>query len=63
MTFEEYLIANSHPNKKTSDHVLRMRMTDAGVTFYIHPQGVNGDTADYLVKGNMLSPDPNVTKG
>lgn len=62
MTFEEYLIANSYPNKKTPDHVLRMRVTDAGVTFYIHPQGESGDTADFLVKGNTLLPDPNVTK-
>lgn len=63
MTLEEYLIANSHPNKKTIDHMLRMRITDAGMTFYIHPYNDSGDTCDFLVKGNQLLPDPNITKG
>lgn len=62
MTLEEYLIANSHPNKKGIDHVLRFRMTEAGATFYIHPQNEGGDTCDFLVRGNSLSPDPNVSK-
>jgi len=46
------------------DHSIRCRITAAGdVTFYVHPDGKDGDTCDYLVKGNTLSRDPNVTKG
>jgi hypothetical protein len=41
--------------------MVRCRIVNDQVTFYIHPHGKNGDTADFLVEGNTLSPDPNVT--
>ena len=63
MTFEEYLVLNSYPNKKTPDHTLRMQVEDIGVTFYIHPHGEDGDTADFLVKGNSLLPNPKIISG
>lgn len=62
MTLEEYLRKNSYPNTKAIDHVLRVEMTDNGVFFYIHPHGVGGDTENFKVEGNTLSPDPRISK-
>ena len=36
------------------DHSLRVRQTDQGLHFYIHPAGADGDTEDYLLVGNSL---------
>ncbi len=38
------------------DHAIRTRRTEAGITFYIHPQGRDGKTLDFVVDGNILSP-------
>ena len=57
MTLEEYLRKNSG---KTPDHMIRCRVTPEQVSFYIHPHSQDGDTADFVVKGNQLAPDPSV---
>lgn len=62
MTLEEYLVKNSWPNKVCIDHSLRVQIDDEGVRFYIHPSGVDGDTENFEVDGNILSPDPRCTK-
>lgn len=59
MTLEEYFRKNSD---KTPDHIVRCSVIGDDVTFYIHPHGHDGDTEDFLVKGNNLSPDPKITK-
>jgi hypothetical protein len=57
MTFEEYLRANTWPNKKGVDHSLRAQANEDGsIEFYIHPSNESGDTADFTVKGNVLAP-------
>jgi len=38
------------------DHAIRTRRTEAGITFYIHQQGRDGKTLDFVVDGNILSP-------
>ena len=47
--FEQYLKENSEKN--IIDH--RIRSMD-GKTFYIHPDGHDGDTLDFAVNGNSL---------
>ena len=38
------------------DHRLRSSVsTDGKVTFYVHPDGVDGDTLDFVVGGNVLA--------
>lgn len=58
MTLEQYIRNNSWPITKTIDHVIRVLIDDDGVRFYVHPQGVDGDTENFVVNGNELSPDP-----
>lgn len=61
MTFEEYLRKNF--NRETPhaviDHALRVIVEPGGkLSFYIHPQGVDGDTRDFIVDGNAFLPKP-----
>lgn len=52
-TFETYLTDAAHAG--VIDHRLRMqRGKDGKVQFYIHPDGVDGDTRDFEVQGNSL---------
>lgn len=53
MTFEDYL-RKTFAEKRWSDHWLRCTICDSGVTFYIHPDGVDGDTPIFKVEGNNL---------
>lgn len=60
MTFEEYLRKNfnrENPNA-VIDHVLRANVVHGKLSFYIHPQSVDGDTLDFIVDGNALLPKP-----
>lgn len=60
-TLDRYLTDNWA--RGVIDHVLRAHVNDKGVlTFYIHPQGVDGDTLDFLVEGNTLRPDPKIVR-
>lgn len=34
---------------------------DGRVTFYIHPDGIDGDTADFEVAGNLLAHNRDIT--
>lgn len=54
-SLEDYLLACL--NLKVVDHSLRA-MVDCknNVTFYIHPQGVDGQTLDFLVECDDLTP-------
>jgi hypothetical protein len=48
-TLQEYFEANPH-----IDHSLRVeKLPDGRHKFYIHPNGVNGDTLDFTVTGRM----------
>lgn len=39
------------------DHSIRARVDASGVvSFYIHPSGADGETMDFTVKGNVLTP-------
>lgn len=43
------------------DHQLRASVDNEGrVNFYIHPDGVDGDTLDFQCDFNSLGPNPNV---
>ncbi len=37
------------------DHSVRARVGNGAVTFYIHPQGQDGQTLEFVVGGNGLS--------
>lgn len=56
-TLEQYFAENIE--KHIIDHKLRTTATSDGLTFYIHPDGYDGDTLDFLVKGNNLTPYQN----
>jgi hypothetical protein len=46
-TLQEYFDANP-----SADHALRVeKLPDGRHKFYIHPNGVNGDTLDFVVRG------------
>ncbi|ALF52957.1 hypothetical protein ACX27_14785 [Nostoc piscinale CENA21] len=51
-TLEQYF--NLHQGKAI-DFSLRAEHRDGGWLFYIHPQGVNGETWDFRVNGNQLT--------
>ena len=52
-TLEEYL--RQELVKGVRDHKIGLRLTKVGeVIFYIHPDGVDGSTLDFLVYGNEL---------
>jgi len=54
-TLETYLVDAEH--KGVIDHRLRIQRGRVGeVRFYIHPDGVDGDTLDFEVQGNGLFP-------
>ncbi len=54
-TLETYLVDAEH--KGVIDHQLRIQRGPGGeVRFYIHPANVDGDTLDFEVQGNCLSP-------
>lgn len=76
-SLETYLtdavLGKTNPQHTITTHVLTVkpRVLIAGengqlvpgpLTFYIHPQGVDGETLDYEVHGNALSTDPSVTR-
>lgn len=53
ITLEDYL-ENNH-TEGIIDHVLRAELNGEGkITFYIHPQGRDGETLDFEVTGNSL---------
>lgn len=59
MSLEEYLRMNAYRNDPHGiiDHSIRAIIDgDKGIRFYIHPQNVNGDTLDFWVIGNELTP-------
>ena len=59
VTFEAFL--RTHLNRGIIDFSVRARKKFNGrITFYIHPQGQDGDTFDYEVDGMNLRPDPDV---
>ena len=52
-TLEEYLLENL--KNLVIDHAIRANINAEGaITFYIHPNGVDGDTLDFKVNGNTL---------
>ena len=53
-TLEEYLADNCR--RGVIDFAIRADNTTGKVTFYIHPTNVSGDTLDFAVKGNNLTP-------
>lgn len=60
-TLEQYLIDAAAAGQ--IDHTLRATTDLSGnVIFYIHPQNASGETADYLVVGNGVSPIDNTPK-
>lgn len=55
MTLEQYLQKFAAQN--IIDHALRVSVDEDGcVSFYIHPLNANGDTLDFEVEGNQLTP-------
>lgn len=53
MTLEDYFRKSLEDGK--IDHSVRVEINAAGmVQFYIHPDGVDGDTFDAEVSGNAL---------
>lgn len=59
MTLEEYLRAEWQ-RSGAIDFRIRATVSGAGLSFYIHPIGKDGDTRDFVVDGNTLSPDPRI---
>lgn len=59
MTLEQYLKAE-FARSGAIDFAIRANVQGEHVTFYIHPHGKDGDTRDYEVDGNSLSPDRRV---
>lgn len=54
-TLETYLKENFEKN--ISEHSVGVFSAENGeVRFYIHPQGKNGDTLDFIAKGNAMEP-------
>lgn len=54
-TLETYLKENFEKN--ISEHSVGVFSAENGeVRFYIHPQGKNGDTLDFVAKGNSMEP-------
>ena len=52
-TLEECLLENF--KNLVIDHAIRANVNAEGeITFYIHPDGVGGDTLGFKVKGNTL---------
>lgn len=61
-TLETYLRQNH--SRHVIDHALRVNVSANGmVTFYIHPQGVDGDTLDFTVVGDSLQPIGTIQEG
>jgi hypothetical protein len=59
MTLEQYLLDNI--NKGNIDFCLRAQKdADENVSFYIHPDGVDGTTLDYYVIGHETLSKPNM---
>jgi hypothetical protein len=57
MSLFEYLEQNLKRTEPypVTDHVLRAEQHEDGrISFYIHPQGVDGATPDFWVEGNTL---------
>lgn len=55
ITLEQYLELSAQ--RGVIDHNLRANVgQDGKVTFYIHPRDVDGNTLDYVVRGNELAP-------
>lgn len=55
-SLEQYL--SDAMDRGVIDHALRAhRGLDGKVTFYIHPSGVDGETLDFVVRGNAMVPN------
>lgn len=53
-SLEQYLIADIERGQ--IDHMLRATRDASGkVTFYIHPHGADGETLDFVVRGNAVA--------
>jgi hypothetical protein len=52
-SFEAYLFRAAETN--VIDHALRVTLAkDLTPTFYVHPHGVDGDTKDFRVRGEVI---------
>ncbi len=60
MTLEEYL--RRELARGAIDFRIRASADDGTVRFYIHPQGRDGDTRDWVVNGNAVSRDPRISR-
>lgn len=58
--FESYL-RQEMQDGKIDFQIRSTAESDGRVTFYIHPEGKSGDTEDYEVAGNVLSPNKDIT--
>jgi hypothetical protein len=58
-TLEQYL--KDDADRGVIDHTVRCVVKEGGrVTFYIHPDGVDGETPTFEVSGNTLAQDRDV---
>lgn len=62
MTFEDYL-RNCMTVGIIDFHIRPKADADGKISFYIHPANVNGDTEDFIVTGNQLTPIQTDTAG
>ena len=49
-TLEDYFKTNG------IDHIIRCFIHNDKVSFYIHPANIDGETLDFFVSGNTLTP-------
>jgi len=51
-SLKEYFERNSH-----ADHIVTMKSISLNdVTAYIHPHNIDGDTFDFMIRGNDIIP-------
>ena len=66
-TFEEYLHSQRAPRHdgsgdyKVIDFGFRVCERDGRTYFYVHPAGVSGETTDFWLDGNILTPGSHLT--
>lgn len=56
-TFEHYL-SESHNNGRIDHRIRTVKGPNGELDFYIHPDGVDGETLDFTVDGNSLERIP-----
>lgn len=47
---------DNRPNRTNEFRLSAFSIDGDGVHIYIHPMNANGDTLDYMVNGNILTP-------